>query len=356
MDYITLERIETPALIIDMDILEKNICTMSDYMKNKTAKLRPHFKTYKCPAISHLQIANGAVGITCAKLGEAEVLAASGIKDILVANQVVDRVKISRLAGLAGTGVKMTVLVDNASNIDDLSQAAQKFCSKLHVLVEVDVEMGRCGVNTSDEVLQLAERIVNSKGLVFEGLQAYEGHICHMVEFEDRYCGVQKIIEKVTVIKEHLEKNGIPVNQICGGGTGTYNISGETLWTEIQAGSYIFMDHRYGKLGLEFENALTVLATVIHKRPGFAVTDAGSKVCSTDGGVPEIYGYQGINIVLNEEHGIIKDVKDELGYLQKVQYIPGHCCTTVNLHDRYYCVRNGLLEAVWPVAGRGMSQ
>ena len=357
MAEITKNQIETPALLVDLDILERNIRVMSEYMKDKTSSLRPHFKTDKCPAISHKQISAGAKGITCAKLSEAEVLVASGIKDVLIANQVVDPVKIYRLAGLAHGDAKITVLVDNAENIDALAEAASRVGSTLYVLVELDVGTGKCGVTTAEDVLLLAKKITSARGLVFEGIQAYEGHLGHIADYDKRYIGMQAIIEKVSGVKKLLEDNGLPVNQISGGGTGTYNITGNnTIWTEIQAGSYLFMDLEYNKLGLKFENSLTVLATVIHKRHGTAITDAGQKVCSVDCGMPVIKGHPGLKVVEVEEHGVISDENDELEYLQKIEYIPGHCCTTVNLHDRYYCVRNGLLESVWPVSGRGKSQ
>jgi D-serine deaminase-like pyridoxal phosphate-dependent protein len=356
---ITKEQIETPALLIDLDILEWNIRTMADFMREKKVKLRPHFKTNKCPTIAYKQMSAGAKGITCAKLGEAEALVAAGIKDVLIANEIVDPIKIFRLAGLARGDARISVAVDNAENIADLSKGASKAGSTIYVLVEVDVGMKRCGVNTPEEVYLLAREIMGSEGLVFEGIQAYEGHLVYNTDIEARLKGVQEMIDKVSEIKAFLEQKGIPVNQISGAGTGTYNITGDnTIWTEIQAGSYVFMDTVYNQLRLGFKNALTILATVIHKRPGFAVTDAGLKVCTTEQGPPEIKGCPDIKIheELSEEHGVLVDGKDDLKYLQKIEYIPSHCCTTVNLHDQYYCVRNGLLEAIWPIAGRGRSK
>jgi D-serine deaminase-like pyridoxal phosphate-dependent protein len=363
---VTKEHIETPALLIDLDILEENIRIMSDFMKDKKAKLRPHFKSYKCPTISHKQIASGAKGITCAKLGEAETLIFAGIKDVLIANQVVEPVKIFRLAGLAHAHpeAKISVAVDNTENIRVLSKAASRFGSTIHVLIEVDVGMKRCGVNTPEEVFYLANKIVDSPALVFEGIQAYEGHLVYDLDNppgitdEIRRNGVQKMIDKVSKIKTYLEQNGIRVNEISGGGTGTYNITGDnTIWTEIQAGSYVLMDNIYNRVGLEFKNALTILTTVMHKRPGMAITDAGLKVCTTEQGPPVIKGYPHLKTAgkLSEEHGPIVDENDELEYLQKIEYITSHCCTTINLHDRYHCVRNGLLEAIWPITGRGKS-
>lgn len=357
MIVVTKEQIETPALLVDLDALEYNVRTMAEFMKGKKARLRPHFKTDKCPTISHKQIAAGAKGITCAKLGEAETLVSAGIKDVLIANQVVDPVKIFRLAGLAHGDARITVAVDNAENIAALSSAASRVGSTIYVLVEVDVGMKRCGVNTAAEVLDLARRISASPGLAFEGLQAYEGHLGHIPDREARRRGVQEMIEKVSAIKAALEDEGIPVKEISGGGTGTYDITGDnTIWTEIQAGSYLFMDTQYNRLSLGFQNALTVLTTVIHKRSGVAITDGGVKVCGIDQGPAVVKGNPRLQVRLNEEHGIITDEQDELKYLQKIEFIPGHCCTTVNLHERYHCVRNGLLEAIWPIAGRGKSQ
>lgn len=353
---ITKEQIETPALLIDLDILERNILNMANFMKDKKAKLRPHFKTYKCPVISHKQISAGAKGITCAKLGEAEVLVAAGIKDVLIANQVVETSKIFRLASMATGDVKLTVAVDNIENIMALSEAVSTVGSTLHVLIEIDVGMKRCGVNTQEEVLALARKIGEYKGLVFEGFQAYEGHLQYNRDADARRQGVREMEKKVGGIKNFLKQHGISVKEISGAGTGTYNITADnTIWTEIQAGSYIFLDNVYNKIALDFTNSLTVLATVIHKRPGYAVTDAGLKACSVEQGLPDIKGYSDLKIFrnLSEEHATIVDQKDELEFLQKIEYIPSHCCTTVNLHDSYYCVRNGLLESVWPISGRG---
>ena len=351
------DQIETPALLVDLNILEANIQKMAGYFDGKKAKLRPHFKTHKCPAIAHLQMDAGAKGITCAKLGEAEVLAEAGIRDILIANQIVDESKIRRLAGLANNA-KITVCVDNMQNISELSQAAEAHGSTVYVLVEVEVGMQRCGVDTKEEVLKLAREICTSRGLVFDGLQAYAGQLSHNPSRSERIKGISEAEAKVLEIKDFLEKNAIPVNEISGAGTGTFDILGSReIWTEIQAGSYVFMDTDYGRLDLEFENALTVLTTVIHKRPGFAITDAGLKVCCQEKGKPAVRDHPELSVLLlSEEHGKIKDERNELKFLQKLEYIPSHCCAAVNLHDHYYCVRNGLLETVWHISGRGKSR
>jgi len=348
--------IETPALLVDLDILEFNIQKMADYFKDKKSKLRPHFKTHKSVTIAQMQIEAGAKGICCAKLGEAQVLVAAGIRDILIANQVVDSDKVYRLAALANN-TRLSVCVDNTENIAELSRAAEAYGSTIYVLVELEVGMGRCGVDTKEEALKLAKQIDTSKGLVFEGFQAYTGQLSLKKDHTERIKGTLDAEAFVLETKKHLEENGISVKEISGAGTGTYNIPGtHDIWTEIQAGSYVFMDSDYGELGLGFGKSLSVLTTVIHKRAGNAITDAGKKVCCQEKGVPILKDYPELSVKLNEEHGKIEDEKDELNYLQKLEYIPSHCCATVNLHDNFYCVRNDLLEVVWPVSARGISR
>ena len=362
---LTLEQIETPALIVDLDSLEENIRIMADFFRPRKASLRPHFKTCKCPNIVHLQLDAGAKGITCAKVEEAEVLINAGVKDILVANQVVDAAKIYRLACMARGGARITVAVDRGENIDSLAAAARQVGCTLHVLIEIDVGMERCGVNTGSEALELAAKIAGAEGLEFEGIQAYEGHLQYDAARPERLNdklrreGVRKMAEKVGGVKRHLEQNGFPVKEVSGGGTGTYHITGDdTIWTEIQAGSYVFMDSAYAAGTLPFRTSLSILTTVIHKRPGVAITDAGLKVCSTEHGLPAIKDRPDLRFLggLSEEHGRIADEGDTLRYLQLIEYIPSHCCTTVNLHDRLYCLRSGVLEAVWPISGRGKSR
>jgi D-serine deaminase-like pyridoxal phosphate-dependent protein len=354
---VTVDAIETPALLVDLDALEWNIRIMADFMKGRRVRLRPHFKTHKSPAICHLQLAAGAKGICCAKLGEAEVLLSTGIPDVLIANQIVDPAKIERLAGLARGSARVTVCADNARNVTALAEACARVGATLHVLVEVDVGMNRCGVRTAEECLALARQIASSPGLHFEGIQAYEGHLVQIPEVEKRRAGVHEMEEKIGRVKTVLEEAGLSVKEISGGGTATYDITGDnTIWTEIQAGSYVFMDSSYDAMGLPFREALTVLATVIHTHEGRAVTDAGIKVCTTDHGNPSVKGHPRLAVHTNEEHGIVTDPAGELAWGQKIEYIPSHCCTTVNLHDTSHCIRGGALVAVWPIPGRGRSR
>ena len=252
----------------------------------------------------------------------------------------------------------MTVCVDNAQNVSELSKAAVALGAVIYVLVEIEVGMQRCGVNTKEEVLALARQIDESEGLVFEGLQAYTGHLSHTPDRGEREKGTDEAEAKVLEIINYVKAGGLCVNEVSGAGTATYDIPGEqNIWTEIQAGSYVFMDTDYTRLNLGFGTALTVLTEVIHKRPGYAVTDAGLKVCCQENGPPDILGYPGVKVMkLSEEHGTLRDEGDELSYLQKIEYVPTHCCSTVNLSDYFYCVRGGKLEAVWHISGRGMSR
>ena len=350
-------KIETPALLIDLDRLEENIKKMADFFKHKKARLRPHFKTHKSSHISLMQIVAGAKGMTCAKVDEAQVLVEAGIKDVLIANQIVETCKIQRLANLAKIA-KITLCVDNSHTVSELSRVAEESGCTIYVLIELEVGMKRCGVETKEQAFELAKQIVNAKGLVFEGFQAYAGHLCHKTDFEERKKGVLEAEDMVYSCKTFLEEKGISVNEVSGSGTGIYNIQGnEDVWTEIQAGSYVFMDTEYCAVNLGFEPSLTILTTVIHKRNGYVVTDAGLKVCCQEKGKPAIKGYPDLVVSsLSEEHGKIIDEGGLLHFLQKLEYIPSHCCSTVNLHDDYYCVRGESLETVWPVSGRGKSR
>ena len=376
-----LNQLETPALILDLDAFEYNISRMKNILEGKTIKLRPHYKTHKSTAIAHKQIQAGAKGITCAKLGEAEDLCYSGIKDILIANQIVDSSKLLRLAQLARLS-RITICVDNEENIINLSKAAKYAGSIIYCLVEYDVGMGRCGVNSYEEVYRLAKLIKESENLEFEGIQAYAGQISHEINDEVRNNAVLHLEQKLANLKLYLEQREIQVKEISGGSTGTSLLkSRSNVYTELQAGSYIMMDASYKKMNLGFMNALFVLSTIISRRKDTIITDTGLKSCSTDQGLPEIYklpeltllqensiplllseSYKVINVSLklNEEHSVIRLDDDQinvtnLNIQDKLLYIPGHCCTTVNLYDKIYLVRKGQIEDIIPVTSRGKS-
>jgi 3-hydroxy-D-aspartate aldolase len=350
------EDIETPALLVDLDALERNIQTMSEFANANNISLRPHFKTVKIPDIALMQIKAGAKGITCAKLSEAEVLADAGVENILLANQIVAPTKMDRLAKLAGRIKYMAVAVDSIENVIALNDACVKHGTKLYVLVELDVGMGRCGVRSYEEGLDVARAITKSPNLIFDGIQAYEGNLVLNPDLQERGKGVDWLLSYVGGFKSFLEQNYIPVNEVSGGGSGTFNLtSNSDLYTELQVGSYIYMDTRYGKLELPFEQALYILCMVMSKHDGVAVLDGGLKSISTDNGDPLLIGLNAETIKLSEEHCTLRSPDVELNLRDTVIFTPSHCCTTINLYDTVYGVRDGRVEKIFDVKGRGKS-
>lgn len=354
----TLDEIDTPALLLDHVKLTANIRRMAEVFHGRPARLRPHSKTHKCVEIARAQIEHGAVGITCAKLGEAEVMAESGIDDILIANQVVGQIKIRRLMDLARR-CRVAVAVDDHQNVRDLSEAATAAGLVLRCLVEVDIGMGRCGVEPGEPALRLAELVAGSPGLELGGLQAYEGHLQEVMPFEQRRRRARDDMQLAVDTRKLIEKAGIRVPMISGGGTGTHAVTGAMAGVdEVQAGSYATMDGNYRKAGAPFENALTLLATVVSRpRPEVAIVDAGLKSVSPEFGVPTVLLAGASYTQFSEEHGALQLVGDarSLKVGDKLQLIPAHGCTTINLHDRLYVTEDDVLRETWAVAARGRS-
>jgi len=354
-----VHELDTPALVIDLDVMEDNIARMAAYFTGIDADLRPHIKTHKCPIIAHKQIAAGSTGITCSKLGEAEVMVQAGIKDILIANEIVGARKIRRLVDLARQA-ELMVAVDDAQNIEDLSEAVRVAGVRLGVLVDVNVGMNRCGADPGKPALELARKVQEAHGLTFMGLMGYEGHVVGLASAEERSRKGREAMKLLMDTKDLIERSGLVVQIVSSGGTGTYNISGPYPGvTEIQAGSYIFMDAHYRETGIEFGCALSLLATIMSLHlPDRIITDAGIKTISADFGFPVVKGREELEVIgLNEEHGKIrtKTGKCSLKIGDKIELIPGHGCTTINLHDRYFAVRKGKVEAVYPILARGKS-
>lgn len=348
-------QLDTPALCLDADKLERNIARMADFFRDKPAKPRPHAKTHKCPAIAWMQLRAGAIGITCAKLGEAEVMAQAGIQDLLIANQVLGAAKIARLVNLAAY-TRIIVAVEDAENAADLSDAARTKGVTLRAIIEVDVGMGRCGTAPGQETLELARKMVALPGLRFEGIMGYEGHTIANPDKAQRTQAAQEAMSKLIATRDLLVQNGIPVGIVSAGGTGTYDITGRYPGvTELQAGSYATMDAKYHTVVPDFEMALTVIARVISVRGDVAVIDAGLKTMTTEFGLPTVLRPQGWVVrQLSEEHGSLRcEGGEPLRRGDIVEIIPSHGCTTINLHDAYFVTRNDVLEAVWPIAGRG---
>ena len=355
--------LDTPALLINLDKMEANIQKMADYFNNVSTELRPHLKTHKTPIIAHKQIAAGAIGITCAKLGEAEAVIHAGIRDVLIANQIVSPHKIARLINLAKHS-EIMVAVDNAHNVQDISEAAKAKGVTIRILVEVNIGMDRCGVEPGQPTLELARQICQSPNLKFEGLMGYEGHTVAKPDRTERENATREAMQRLIETKHFLEEHGIEVSIMSGGGTGTFDITGSIPeMTEVQAGSYVFMDSTYRNvqgIGEKFDNALSVLATVV-SRPEHdrIIVDTGLKVLTKEFGIPQPIGIAGLEMTgLSEEHGkmLVSNGDVSLTPGDKLEILPTHCCTNVNLHDRYYGIRDEIVESVWEITARGKSQ
>lgn len=330
--------ISTPALIVDKNIYEENHKKMSALLEGSSLKLRPHYKSHKCSAIAHEQIKNGAIGMTCAKLEEAIDLADSGIQDILIANQITDKSKIALLGQLART-CRLTVCVDNKENILEIEKSADLAQSTVYCLIEYDIGMERCGVLENKEIIELAKVIDNCPHLVFDGIQAYAGHISHVISLEERKKATERNSVKLKQLLEQLKQNGLTSRVLSGGSTGTCLVKAkENLYTELQAGSYLFMDATYKDLNLPFENSLFILCTVVSVRDGLVVVDAGVKSCGVDQGMPVPVGFSVSEVVASEEHFQLHNPSKKFSVGEKVLLVPAHCCSTINLHNKLYFV------------------
>jgi D-serine deaminase-like pyridoxal phosphate-dependent protein len=359
-----LDEIDTPALVVDLDLIEANIRTMASFAQDRGIRLRPHAKTHKCAAIARMQVAAGAVGVCCQKVGEAEAMADEGITDVLVSNQIVGRRKLDRLAALSKR-IRVAVCADHADNVDEINTAAIRFDTSIPVLVELDVGAGRCGVASAEEARALALRIAGASHLSFGGVQAYHGSAQHFRTYDERRAAIAGAGDLLRATLDLLDAEGLACEIVGGGGTGTYQFEAASgLWNELQVGSYVFMDHDYalnldehGQPVSEFSHSLTVRTTVM-STPGTdrAVTDAGLKAYSVDSGLPVLRdGLDGDVLSASDEHTTIRianpNQRPVLG--EALDLIPGHCDPTVNLHDWIVGVRDGTVETIWPVDARG---
>ena len=357
-----IEEVDTPALLLDLDAFERNLRRLHTTLQGRTVRVRPHAKSHKCPQIALRQIALGAVGVCCQKVSEARALVQGGVRDVLIANEVVGAAKLQRLAEL-GREAQMGVCVDDAANVRDLAAAVKAAGSNLDVYVELDVGARRCGVEPGKPALALAQAVADA-GLRFAGIHAYQGAAQHLRTPAERTAAIGKAVETVQATVGLLRKAGLDPEIITGAGTGTYLLeAGSGVYNEIQPGSYVFMDADYGRNlgddGLpvhEFQQSLFILATVM-SRPirERAVVDVGLKAHSVDSGMPAVFGLDGARYArASDEHGVIElagpaDVR--LG--QKIRLVPGHCDPTVNLYDWLVCYRGDRVEDLWPVSARG---
>jgi 3-hydroxy-D-aspartate aldolase len=363
----SVEEIPTPALIIELDPFERNLARMQQHFDAHPHGYRPHGKAHKTPVIGALQIAHGALGQCAGKIGEAEVLAAGGMNDILITSEVVGVGKIERLMNLAAAR-RILQVVDHPRNVEDLARAAAARSLTLDVLVDVNVGQNRTGVLPGQPAVELAQEVARHRSLRLRGIQGYGGHIMHIDGYENRLAAQQRAMQLVGDTRTALERAGFAIDVVSVGGTGTYRIDTQFPWvTECQPGSYIFMDSHYSSIGgpdgpayNDFANSLFVVATVI-SAPDKArrIVDAGQKILSTDAGPGRLRDITGVDYRPGgDEHGILTlnapSSAIELG--DRLTLVPSHCDTTVNLHDRFFAIRKGVVEAVWPVAARGMSQ
>ena len=359
-----LEDVDTPALLLDLDAFEFNIQLMAGFAKKFGINHRPHAKTHKSPMVAQKQIAAGAVGQCCQKVAEAEILVAGGVSDVLVSNQIVGRRKLDRLAGLA-RNANIRVCVDDQDNINQINAAAKRFNAKIDVLVEIDIGAGRCGVVPGKAAVELAQIIAKNSNLTFGGLQAYQGRAQHIRGFGERKIAIEKAGKLVQETIHLLSEAGLECRLVTGAGTGTFQFEADSgIWNELQAGSYCFMDADYG-LNLNetgefintFRNSLFIWSTIMsHPTKDRAVVDAGHKATSIESGLPLVADLKDVKYVsASDEHGSLALGRDALDLKigQKIRLIPGHCDPTVNLHDWYIGIRNGMVEAIWPVEARG---
>jgi len=361
-----VSEIDTPALVVDLDILERNLSRVAQYAKTRGLRLRPHTKTHKSTRIGRRQLDAGAAGLTVAKVSEAEVMLGATPSDLLVAYPIVGRPKLERLTAVARR-TPVTVALDSETAARDLSEAAQAAQVEIGVLAEVDVGLNRVGVSPGEPLLELARAILRLPGLRFEGITCYPGHI--KSTDEAGLAALARLGEVIGGILAEFERAGMPVKIVSGGSTPTLFHSHEvTGVTEIRPGTYVYNDINTvisGACGLE-DCAASILATVVSTaRPGQMIVDGGSKTFSSDrpatgevtlGRVVEAPGARFHK--MNEEHGFIDVTKAEraFGVGDRVHIIPNHICVAVNLHEQVYGVRGDSVEEVWKVEGRGKLQ
>ena len=329
---------------------------------------RVHGKMHKSVDVRKLQMKlGGALAYAARKSVEAEVFVRGGIKDVMVSNQVRDPAKIDRLAQLPKRGARILVCVDDPENVADLSAAAEKHGTELECLVEIDCGAGRCGVSTTQDVVNIAKLIDAAENLKFAGIQAYQGAMQHLDLYEDRKVKLDAATAMVSDAVQGLKANGLECDIVGGGGTGSYYFESTSgVYNELQCGSYAFMDADYGRIldkdgkridQGEWENALFILTSVMsHSKADKAIVDAGLKAQSVDSGLPFVYGRDDVKYIkCSDEHGVVEDASGALKVNDKLKLVPGHCDPTCNVHDWYVGVRGGKVETVWPVSARGMA-
>lgn len=362
----TLSKVSTPALMLDLDAFESNLKFMADLTRHHGVALRPHAKAHKSTTISRQQMAMGAVGVCCQKLSEAYPFVRAGIDSIHISNEFVGADKVAMAVELAGL-IKLSICVDHVAQVDAVGKAATAAGVVISVMPEVDVGHGRCGVDSNEALAALVDRIAAYPGLQFGGLQAYNGGIQHLATWEQRRLEAARSADLVAQYIQFLEARGVTCAVVSGAGTGTVEFDvAAGVYTEMQPGSYIFLDGHYGSNEWAGDytprHGLFILSTIMSTaKPHKAVCDVGLKGVAVDSGLPRVragdYEDKLRYVSANDEHGILQvaadDMRDHLG--NRVMLIPGHCDPTCNLYDQFVCFRGDVVEAIWEIDARGLS-
>jgi D-threonine aldolase len=349
------EELPTPALILDLDVVRPNIALMAERMRGP-AKLRPHAKTHKCAELARMQIEAGAIGITTATAWEAVALARAGIDDILIANEVAGAHKLALLAEAAQTAT-ITLGVDSPEAADAYSSAAQNAGSTLRLLLDVDIGQNRCGVRSIDEALEVAAHVDRLAGVELIGVMGWEGHTVLMPDLDERAAAINLALDRLLETFDALKTAGFRMEVVSAGGTNTHYVTANREGvTEIQAGVYVFMDEGFGELGSGFSRGgLTVLTSVLSRQGETVVCDCGSKEIGVEPwGLPQPVRRDVRTRAVHEAHTLL-DAQEgcDLRYGDVVELIPGHACTTVNLHEIYHVVEGNQVVDIWPILAHG---
>jgi len=358
--------IDTPALVLDLDLFERNLEVMHGLARERGIALRPHAKTHKSAEIGRRQMAAGAIGLCCAKLGEAEALADEGLEKLHLTSPVTGRGKVDRLLALNARSDGLMAVVDDLANVEELAAATEAHGARLRLLIDVDVGTHRFGVTSLEEARALAERIARSPGLELWGVQGYAGHIQSIRSYAERRAASHEAVAILGRIRDGLEAAGHPCPIVTGSGTGTHDFDHEPgIFTDLQVGSYIFSDVVYDGVemtpdgGRRFQPSLFVYSRVVSRRhAAFATIDAGFKSFSMDGPMPRLkdgptpgssYGRFGDEFGRLDLEAATRPV--EIGEL--TVWIVPHCDPTLNNFDHYHCVRGDELVDIWPIEARG---
>ncbi|KAJ5766084.1 uncharacterized protein N7511_003700 [Penicillium nucicola] len=358
-----LDSLDTPSMIADLDLMEENIKKLMDKLLPTGLNIRPHLKTTKSAILARKLVKAGAKGGCVAKVSEAEVIAAAGFDDLLITCEIVGPAKVRRLVELFRKYPKIRIVVDSeigASAINDALETSG-IAEPITTLIDLDVGLHRTGVSPGEPALALARHVGGLKHLKLIGVQGYEGHLQHLHDKEDRKAQCLESMQILTSTADSLRKAGFKIEVVTTGGTGTAEFCATVPGvTELQPGSFIFMDTDYrNAVGTFYSNSLTILSTVVSKQGPRAVTiDSGLKSLTTDSGLAECKDPRYVYGVLGDEHGSLmwEDGTPDLSVGDRVEMIPSHIDPTVNLHDFYYAYRRGIIEEIWPVDSRGKVQ